>query len=105
MITELHGTPDVLPMGSRETLPVRVDVSPLLLPGETPSAPAATLTRLDTGALYPAGLVGSPSLTADAYITQTVTALTAGITYRLSVQFDVDVGKTLSVLVDIPCRD
>src|SRR4030095_3751332 len=104
MITELHGTPDVLPMGSRETLPVRVDVSPLLLPGETPSAPAATLTRLDTGALYPAGLQGAATLTGS-YITQAVTALTKGITYRLSVQFQAASGKIWTILLDIPCRD
>jgi hypothetical protein len=104
MITELHGTPEQSPMGSRETLPFRFDVSPLLLPGETPSAPAATLTRLDTGALYPAGLQGAATITGT-YVTQAVTGLTKGITYRLSLQFQAAAGKVFSVLLDIPCRD
>lgn len=91
-------------MTSRETLPLRFDTSAYLEPGETPSAPATTLYRLDTGATYAGGLSGAPSLSGN-YITQTITALTKGITYRLSVRFTAATGKIWDILLDIPCRD
>ena len=104
MITELHANPDTYPMSSRETLPIQFDMGPLLADGETPSAPAATLTRLDTGAAYPGGLSGSPTFTGN-YVAPTVTALTKGVTYRLSLKFQAAPGKIFDVLLDIPCRD
>jgi hypothetical protein len=104
VITELHACPPTYPMSSRETLPLRFDLSALLAPGETPTAPAASLVRLDTGAAYPAGLSGTPVIS-DHYLTQSVTGLAAFITYRLSVRFQAAAGKIFDVLLDIPCRD
>lgn len=104
MITELHTIPDTYPMSSRETLPLRFDIGAALAPGETASAPTATLRRLDTGAAFPAGLSGTATVTGQ-YIVQTVTGLTAGLTYRLSVRFQAAAGKTWDLLLDIPCPD
>src|SRR4030095_14199684 len=78
VITELHACPPTYPMSSRETLPLRFDLSALLAPGETPTARAASLVRRDTGAAYPAGLSGTPVIS-DHYLTQSVTGLAAFI--------------------------
>jgi hypothetical protein len=104
VITELHAQPDTYPMTSRETLPLRFDVGGCVGPGETVSAPTATLRRLDTGASYPGGLAGSATPSGQ-YITQTVTGLIPNVTFRLSVQFQVATNKIFDVLLDIPCPD
>lgn len=89
-------------MASGETLPLAFDVYALLASGESASSPTCALTRLDTGASYAAGLSGNPTVSGTT-ITQAITALANGVTYRLAVTFTAAAGKTWTVLLDIRC--
>lgn len=93
--------PAVFEMSSTETLPLGVDVAALLEDGETISAPAATLTDLDTGESVP-GSVGASSV-AGTVITQALTALVEDRDYRLAVTFSAG-GKTWTVFTLIRCK-
>lgn len=103
MSTQVHTIPDRVEQGSGETLPWRFDLAPLLGAGETPITPTARLTNLRTGVDYAAGLASAPVLTG-LYITQAVTDLAAGTTYRLAVGFEADpLGAVWELLLDIVC--
>lgn len=86
-------------MGSGESLPLGVDVAALLLDGETISSPAATLT--DVSGAASGGTVGGSSV-AGTVITQAVSALAAGNTYRLVVAFTAG-GKTWQTETLVRC--
>jgi hypothetical protein len=85
-----------------ETLPYDFDLAALLRPGESIGAVTRTLTKLSDGTSYAAGLSGAatPSGTV---VTQAVTALVAGQSYRLKLL--VTVGAKVwgpSVILDCP---
>jgi hypothetical protein len=101
--TQVHTKPASVEQGPNETLPWRFDLAPLLGAGETASTPSARLTNLRTGADYAAGLDGAPSLDG-IYLTQSVTDLVSGTTYRLSVGFTAEpLGAIWELLLDIVC--
>lgn len=69
---------------SVETLALVADMTAELGTSETISSASVTLTQLDTGLSYPAGLSGTPTITgAGKLITQVVTNLLPGKSYRL----------------------
>jgi subtilisin family serine protease len=88
--------------GSGETLPWSVDVTNRLLSGESVSAQTAALTVEGTGANYPGGLSGSPTLNGNV-ITQKVTALAAGTTYILAFSWTQAVGHVEQAFLHIVC--
>lgn len=90
-------------MASTETLPLQFDCSPLLANGETPSAPSCVLLDLNTGHTYAAGIAASPSVST-VYVTQTVTGLVAGHSYRLLVTFTAAAGKVWTMMLSIYCK-
>jgi hypothetical protein len=103
MSTQVHAIPATVEQGSGETLPWRFDLAPLLGAGETPTTPTARLTNLRTGADYAAGLDGAATLTG-LYLTQSVTDLVAGSTYRLAVGFTAEpLGAVWELLLDLVC--
>lgn len=102
MTDQLVTIPAAFQMASTETLPFALDTTPLLVGLETPSAPVVTLTELATGVAYPTGLSGSP-IVAGNVITQHVTALQAGWSYRLAFTFQAAVGKVWTEYVLLTC--
>jgi hypothetical protein len=108
VITEIHGNPDTYPITVREKRALRFDVSGYLGQGQTINSPAASLTRLDTGASAAGALVGAPSASGT-YLTQTIDAtlvpLVKGVTYRLSIRFTDTAGNIWDALLDLPVRD
>jgi len=96
--------PDTFEMSSHETLPLAFDVANLLLAGETPSGPSATLTQIDTGQDYVSGHPGVPIIQGTQLI-QTVTALQPGKRYRLIIQFTAAAGKVWAPSLNIDCPE
>ena len=79
-MSQLSTTPDTIEIGSTETKSPSISFAPNLGAATIVSA-TATLTNIETGALYAAGL-GTKTVTATAVIQQ-LTALQAGVRYRL----------------------
>lgn len=102
-MSNLSTNPASFQMASTETLPLRFDCTNLLSGAEVPSAVTVTLTDLRERTLYPDGLSGSPSVST-VYITQTVTDLVPGRSYRLAISFTAAAGKiwTMELLVEVP---
>ena len=78
-------SPGTLNVSSGETLPIGIDFTLLMTAGQSLSLPTAALydiTTADPGTSFPAGLSGSPSAVGNV-VTQTITGLAAGHTYRL----------------------
>ncbi len=67
---------------SYETLPWADDLTAALDVGDTVLTVTTVLTDLLTGAPFPAGLLGSPTITGNV-VQQTVTGLAPGHNYRL----------------------
>lgn len=101
--TAIQVQPDVFEMTSHETLPLTFDASDLLLVGEAITSATATLTRVDSGVSYAAGLLGTVAV-AGTDLTATVTALQPRTSYRLMVSFQVAVNKIWApyLLIDCP---
>lgn len=101
-MSALSTDPPVKEQASTETLPWRFDTTPLLTTGESPSAAIASLTDDRSGVAYPAGLTGDAQVSGN-FITQSVTALQRGRTYRLVVTFQAAVGKVWSMELILTC--
>jgi hypothetical protein len=91
-------------MGSAETLPLTFDTTSILLPGESIAWALATLTQLDNGLEYDAGLLG-PVAIAGPDVTATVTGLLPRKRYRLVVQFEVAPNKVWAPSLMIECPE
>lgn len=100
--TTVHVAPAIVEVTSRETVPIAFDAAPLLLVGESVSLPTSVLTDLTTGLAAPLSLSGAPVAVASV-VTQTVTGLTAGHDYRLSVGFTAAAGKVRDMLLFLRC--
>lgn len=87
---------------SSETIKWGLDATNILPAGTTPASPAATLVRLDTGAAAPASLQGAASVNGNV-VSQVVTGLAAGVTYRLVVTFTAG-GDTLAMACLLVCE-
>lgn len=90
---------------SGETLPISIDMTLLVNTGETPSTPTSALfdiTSTSPGTSFPTGLSGAPTIAGNV-VTQKVTGLTAGHTYRLVLGFTAVAGKIWQAGVIITC--
>lgn len=85
-----------------ETRPWAIDFAPEMDVGDVVGATTATLTNLLTGANYPGGLSGSPSVVGTV-VTQTVTALVAGVNYRLVLTANMGGAKTTATALLLNC--
>jgi len=101
---DLMVSPSPFEMGSQETLPLTFDATSILLPGESVAWAQATLTQLDNGLAYDAGLVG-PVAIAGTDLTATVTGLLPRKRYRLVVQFEVAANKVWAPSLLIECSE
>jgi hypothetical protein len=101
---DLMVSPNPFEMGSQETLPLTFDATPILLPGEVIAWAQATLTQLDNGVDYDAGLVG-PVAIAGSDLTATITGLLPRKRYRLIVQFEVAANKVWAPALTIECPE
>jgi hypothetical protein len=102
--SEIPVSPNPFEMASQETLPLTFDATPILLPGETISAPTASLTQIDNGQDYSAaGLLGTVAVAGN-LLTTTVTGLVPRKNYRLVVQFSAAPNKVWapSLLINCP---
>jgi hypothetical protein len=97
-------SPNAFEMGSLETLPLTFDATLVLLPGEAIAWAQATLTQLDTGLEYDAGLVG-PVAIAGTDLTATITGLLPRKRYRLVLQFEVAANKVWAPSLTIDCPE
>ncbi len=97
-------TPNTFEIGSRETVPLRFDMSALLAVGESVASPAAALWDITTGSSYGSGLSGGAGTTGNV-ILQTITGLVSGHTYRLMIGMTPAVGKTLFADVQLICPE
>lgn len=86
---------------SGETIRWSVDVTAQIPANTTPASPTATLVRLDTGVAVPASLSGAAGVVGNV-VSQTVTALTAGVSYRLALAYQAG-GDTLESAVVLIC--
>lgn len=102
MTQTLYVQADPFLMGSEAILPIEFDLTPVLLEGETPSAPVWTLIDKNTDAAYPDGLIGAPSVTATSAI-QTVGNLEPGHRYFLTCSVTVDIEKVWEFALKIRC--
>lgn len=91
-------------IGSRETLPLRFNMSGLLAAGESVTSPVSALWDITNGTSYGSGLSGSPSATG-VFIEQTVTALVSGHTYNLMIGMTPVSGKTRYGSLRITCPE
>lgn len=99
---EVQVQPNVFEMSSQETLPLTFDASDLVLEGESITSATATLTRVDTGVSYGAGILGTVAISGTD-LTTTVTALQPRASYRLMVRFQVAVNKVWAPYLHITC--
>lgn len=100
--------PPQLEMLAAETLLLTCDFTPLLAAGEVLANPVCTLTQLDTGASYPAGLSGGAQLAAGSggankAIAQVVTALVPRKSYTLEWIGTVASNKVVSQKTRLDC--
>ena len=91
-------------IGSRETMPLRFNMSQLLAAGESVTSPVSALWDVTSGTSYGSGLSGSPSASGT-FIEQTVTALVSGHTYKLMIGMTPVSGKTLYGALQIACPE
>lgn len=98
----LQATPSPFPMASTETLPLALNVAPMMAAGETPSAPSVVLTNLATDTPYAAGLSGAADFD-DLLLLITVTALVKGQAYRLAFTWTAATGKVWTQYVQLNC--
>jgi hypothetical protein len=87
--------------GSLETLPLAFDFTPNL-GTDTIASAGTTLTVVNTGATYPAGLSGTPSIVGKV-VTQTVTALLPGTEYRLTIHVTTTASLGWEITLLIQC--
>lgn len=89
---------------STETLALVGDMTALLGSGETITSASVSLTQLDTGASYPAGLSGLPTVTgAGKTITQVVTGLLPRKSFLLVWTGTVATNKIVSAKTRLDC--
>lgn len=102
-MTDVTTIPPTFTMASTETLPLAIDMSPLLADGEEVTNPVVTLIDLRSWEAYPAGLVGIP-VQDGAIIQQTVTGLAPGRSYRLIATAQTAPGKVQSsaLVIEVP---
>lgn len=99
-MSQLSTNPASIDMASSETLPIEVSFA-ANLGAATISSSVATLTDLETGAAYAAGL-GTKTGTSTT-VTQTLTALQAGHRYRLAVTVTDSTSRVWSSETSIVC--
>ncbi len=104
ILSGLSFSPNTFEIGSRETIPLAFNMAALLAVGESVASPVSALWDLTLGSSYGSGLSGSPTAAGDV-ITQTVTALVSGHTYRLMVGMTPVAGKTLYGDVILSCPE
>jgi len=88
---------------STEVRAWQIDMSPEMDPADVVGSATATLTNLLTGASYPGGLSGSPTVAGTA-VTQVVTTLAPGTNYRLVITASMGGSKqtAASLLLSVP---
>lgn len=87
---------------STDVRPWAIDMSPAMDVGDVLASATSTLTDLLTGALYPAGLLGSTSV-AGTTATQSVQLLVPGHSYRLVVTGAMGGSKESGVSLNLGC--
>lgn len=101
-MSEVRVTPGVVYQLSGETLPWTMDFAAAIPSGGALATPTSSLTDIDTGASYAAGLVGSPTISTTTVV-QVVTALVVGHTYRLTVYATISGTRIPGAVVLIEC--
>jgi hypothetical protein len=107
-VSATDSIPPQLEMLNAETLLLVCDFTPLLASGEVLTAPVCTLTQIDTGASFAAGLSGAAGLAsgtggASKAISQIVTGLIARRSYILEWQGTVASNKILAQKTRLDC--
>jgi hypothetical protein len=99
----LSTIPPRVELASTDTLPLELDTTTRLLPGETLSQLSTRLIDLATNVEYPAGLPTAPSAVGNV-ITQLVSGLQAKHSYRLEFIYTVALNKTWTDYVRLDCE-
>lgn len=104
-MTQLAVTPALFTMSRLEKLPLGFDTSNLLLQGETPTSPAATVIQMDTGADVTINVIqGSPSVAGNVITIEVLgSGMTAGKQYRFEVTFSVGSLKIWQMELFVVC--
>ena len=106
MSTEATTYPGAITVLSGETLPIGIDFTPLIATGQTPTTPTAALydvtAVVGSGPGTPVTLTGSLTLVGNV-VSQSVTGLVAGHTYRLVLGLTAAAGTIWQAGVILAC--
>ncbi len=102
-MAETTTVPSAITVLSGETLPIGIDFSGLITQGQTPTSPTASLFDITSATPgTPVTLTGPLTLVGNV-VTQTITALTAGRTYRLILGLTAVAGTVWQAGVTLTC--